>query len=209
MTRKEARERVRFLLQEPDPSGRFSDTELNIYINEAYRMVSERSDILVKETEIPVSPGNSQIILPSGVLDIKRIKVGDRVLDETTQDEMDRMFASWESMNGTPQWYIRYSPSVVRLVPTPDRSMTAFITHSYAPVSFPLDVSGDDEAFDLPDSLVDSVVRFAAYRALMVDENPRAQQMLQEFEMYFNDAVARLRRFTTKALTDRVRTTRR
>lgn len=191
MTLAELRARVRNNLAEPDASGRFSDSELDAYLNEAQFEVADRTEALVKDAIAPVDAGMSAVNLPSDLLGIRRVQWegsdGSKRLLETTEEYMDTVNsdnAAWISAEGTPERYFTNGPESIRLQPIPDVDGTLRIRYVYAPQN----MVADTDQSGLPAFLEPLLPIFATYRALLADKREDAQLWAGIYEARLNQA---------------------
>ena len=197
----ELRQRVRLLLQDPDPAGRFSDEALNTYINDALFTIADRLDVLQHdaETDWPLQGGGAQdeseaaaIRLPLDTLGVRIVRWNDRALAPTTQEQLDLLDPDWVTRKGTPVRYFTSGPNVVRLVPIPEEAGVVRIRYVRAPAK----LMQDSDESELPDFLAMLAPHYAAYLAYVseVGQEAKATHFLSLFEANLAQAKLRLAR---------------
>jgi len=126
------RAQLRFRLQEPQSTGRFSDAELDSYINRGQAEVADQLEPLVKVTSFNFGAGVATQPLPDNLLRIHRASIGGTALRTTDPLALDATSTTWEGATGTPTHYF-IQGNDLRLYPIPDSPVTVDVTHSYLP----------------------------------------------------------------------------
>src|SRR5690606_2067934 len=96
------RAQLRFRLQEPQSTGRFSDAELDSYINRGQAEVADQLEPLVKVTSFNFGAGVATQPLPDNLLRIHRASIGGTALRTTDPLALDATSTTWEGATGTP-----------------------------------------------------------------------------------------------------------
>src|SRR5690606_20761782 len=143
------RAQLRFRLQEPQSTGRFSDAELDSYINRGQAEVADQLEPLVKVTSLSFGAGVATQPLPDNLLRIHRASIGGTALRTTDPLALDATSTTWEGATGTPTHYF-IQGNDLRLYPIPDSPVTVDVTHSYLPE----DLVDDTDELSLPDNLL-------------------------------------------------------
>lgn len=116
----------------------WSDDEIVRYIAEAVDEACERARLIEDKTtaevcQIDIEAGTADYAMHPSVIAIKRAKLGDDALIETSEEAMDQSDPRWETREGLPTRFIQTETSI-RLVPTPDEDGTVQMTVFRRPV---------------------------------------------------------------------------
>src|SRR5690554_3077151 len=185
------RAQLRFRLQEPQSTGRFSDAELDSYINRGQAEVADQLEPLVKVTSLDFGVGVATQPLPDNLLRIHRASIGGTALRTTDPLALDAASTTWEGATGTPTHYF-IQGNDLRLYPIPDSSVTVDVTHSYLPE----DLVDDADELSLPGWMEEGVILYAFGLALESDMDNRSGNVYQKYQVWLDRAFRRLRHRT-------------
>lgn len=185
------RAQLRFRLQEPQSTGRFSDAELDSYINRGQVEVADQLEPLVKTTQLSYANGEATQPLPDDLLRIHRASIGGTTLRTTDPLALDATSTTWEGVTGTPTHYF-IQGNDLRLYPIPDSSVTVAVTHSYLPA----DLVDDADECMLPGWMEEGVILYALGLALESDMDNRSGNAYQKYQIWLERAFRRLRHRT-------------
>lgn len=185
------RAQLRFRLQEPQSTGRFSDAELDSYINRGQAEVADQLEPLVKTTSLSYTSGEATQPLPDDLLRIHRASIGGTTLRTTDPLALDATSTTWEGVTGTPTHYF-IQGNDLRLYPIPDSAVTVDVTHSYLPA----DLVDDTDEVSLPGWMEEGVILYALGLALESDMDNRSGNAYQKYQIWLERAFRRLRHRT-------------
>jgi len=122
------------------------------------------------------TPASALITLPTGIIRILQVIFYGNDLPLIPADEkyLESAYQSrWETLTGTPKYYIPYSTSQIRLVPIPDTTITNGISFTYlkAPAAFLGTVGTSPE---ISSTLHRYLTYYVVYRALEGDQANRS-----------------------------------
>jgi hypothetical protein len=132
------------------------DEEIIGYLNSAVDEACERALLLEDRTSdacclIDVEPGEASYPLHASVIQVKRLALGGRPLEHTSEEALDRQCPGWESRTGTPRAFFIVGERQLRLVPTPTTAATLTLTVYRKPLkAVPLD-NFDTAKIELPE----------------------------------------------------------
>lgn len=146
-------------LQDEEQPYLWSDQELVRYLNAAVQEANERA-LLTEDRSttavcvIPLQAGVATYALHPSVLQVKRVTLRGRPLDETSIESLDREYRNWESHTGHPRRFIFEQasgsmPPQLRLVSTPVAADVLNLT-VYRGALKPLCEDRDTEKPELP-----------------------------------------------------------
>lgn len=194
--------RNRLRLRLGDTSGRgWSDTELNVYLNEGARDVTRKAETNLTSDTVSVTAGVGLITgLPADILRIYRAEWqttdGRRVpLDYRDMNNMDAIW--WDSQNRTqsqPAYFCTqgYPPVLkVQLYPVPSESGTLRVFY-YA---ISAEATADSDVIEVPEGWDDCVLDYAEYRAYRRDGDQRWTTALAQYEGNLAALIERTRRY--------------
>lgn len=168
----------------------FASADLARFYSEAEEEASIRKSLIRKDVIIPLLPGDFEVTLPSGVIEVRtaRIVEGSEIywLDHSDRYEQDRLNRNWRDTTGRPTAFIHDDKSVTlnRVV----ESVADLKMECYRTPSSPLvDDSDEPEIASIHHRKLDGWVR---YRVYSIPDNERtdmnkAASGLAEFEAYF------------------------
>lgn len=185
------RAQLRFRLQEPQSTGRFSDAELDSYINRGQAEVADQLEPLVKVTSLSFGAGVATQPLPDNLLRIHRASIGGTALRTTDPLALDATSTTWEGATGTPTHYF-IQGNDLRLYPIPESPVTVDVTHSYLPD----DLVDDTDELSLPGWMEEGVILYALGLALESDMDNRSGNAYQKYQIWLERALRRLRHRT-------------
>lgn len=84
---------------------RFSDTELNSWINEGQKLADIKTLCTYKATSFPLVIGTTYYTLPSDFLMLRRVTRDYLAIQELTPAGLDGRSAEWENQSGLPTYY--------------------------------------------------------------------------------------------------------
>lgn len=124
----------------------WQDDEIVRYIAEAVDEACERALLIEDRStaevcQIAIEAGTDEYQMHSSVIAVKRAKVGDNLLSETSVEAMDDSGDEWETREGEPMRFIQ-SESSIRLTPIPTEAATLAMTVFRRPVD-PIDEDTD------------------------------------------------------------------
>lgn len=126
----------------------WTDDEIVGYLNEAVQEACERAKLIEdrltpQACTVQLQPGVSTYDLHHSVLEVKRLAMRGRPLDQSSVEELDHTYPGWEQRNGVPRHWI-FEPANVqgapklRIVPTPAHADVLALTVYRGPLK-PLD----------------------------------------------------------------------
>src|SRR5690606_31022259 len=185
------RAQLRFRLQEPQSTGRFSDAELDSYINRGQAEVADQLEPLVKVTSFNFEAGVATQPLPDNLLRIHRAAIGGTALRTTDPLALDATSTTWEGATGTPTHYF-IQGNDLRLYPIPDSPVTVDVTHSYLRD----DLVDDTDEVSLTGWMEEGVILYALGLAMESDMDNRSGNAYQKYQIWLERAIRRLRHRT-------------
>lgn len=185
------RSQLRFRLQEPQSTGRFSDAELDSYINRGQVEVADQLEPLVEITQLSYASGEATHPLPDNLLRIHRASIEGTRLRTTDPLALDATSPTWEGSTGTPTHYF-VQGNDLRLYPIPDSAVVVDVTHSYLPA----DLVNDTDELSLPGWMEEGVILYALGLALESDMDNRSGNAYQKYQIWLERAIRRLRHRT-------------
>lgn len=187
-TLSDIRDEVRIRIKDSGTSTRFSDAELNAVINEAQRDVINNTWAIQTTSNTELSIGTTFYSIPDGVIDIRRVTLNGRSLEETTVIALDSEFngSAWFLTGGVPRRYHQASGVLIGLYPFPNSSSSTG-TLSVFYFSAPTDLSNDsDEIFNGSGRLFiygDLLTSYTCYRVYLLEgEIEKSTLSRQEYE---------------------------
>jgi len=158
------------ILNELDSSKtHFSDSQINIWLNEAYRYIMTKLDA-VPITERDYSSAET-ITLNSRTLTINTVRLNVQPANEFQElsiidiDTLARLDPDWENVEeDIPRYLVRMGTFSARLYPKPNTANTSQTLRTHG-LEFPSDLSSDTDIPDLPLNMHDLFAHYAAYRA--------------------------------------------
>lgn len=195
LTLLEIRTEVRLLIKDASTTRqRYTDAQINSFINEGQRDVVNNTWCINKLTTIPLVAGTTFYSFPVDLLAVQRVTREGRNLPETTLLKLDADFSNgaWQSNGGIPQSYYQEAgisgDSLHKLgfYPWPNSvSSTGTVVLFY--YALPTDMSSDsDTPFNAQYrflSYSDLLSYFASYRIYLLEgENDKATVYRQEYE---------------------------
>ena len=169
-------ERFRVAVTDLQDPPFWSDESIVSYLNEAVQEACDRAK-LIEDRRTPevcsvaVASGQDTYDLHPCVLEIKRLSLDGRVLDETSVEEMDCDAPGWESRTGAPRRFIfeqasGVTPASIRLVPTPANSGSVALT-VYRGALKPLRADMDFAKPELPERFHERLLDWVLHRAYL------------------------------------------
>ena len=191
LTLSELRTNSRLLIKDTSAiRQRFSDTQINNFVNEAQRDAINNTWCISKSAEIPLVIGTTYYTIPTDSIAIQRVTFQRRNMPETTLIKLDGDFnnAAWENSIGTPVSYFQDPTQTdkIGVYPWPNTaSSTGTLRLIY--YSQGTNLSADaDEPFNSEDRFVsyhDILPYFVAYRVYLLEgEIEKATTYRQEYE---------------------------
>lgn len=191
LTLSEIRTNARLLIKDSSSSRqRYTDAQLNKFINEGQKDVINNTWVITKSTTITLLNGTTYYSIPSDTLSVYRVTRERKNLPETSLQKLDgdSSNGSWASSGGTPISYFQ-DPSQTNKIgfyPWPNSSSsTGTVTFFYYAQG--TDLSSDsDEPFNGEDRFTpyhDLLEYFVAYRVYVLEgEADKATLYRQEYE---------------------------
>lgn len=196
-------ERFRVAVCDQQDPPFWSSESIVCYLNEAVQEACERAR-LIEDRRTPevcsvvVVAGQDTYDLHASVLEIKRLTLDGRILDETSVEELDCDTPGWESRKGAPRQFIfeqasGASPASIRLVPTPANSGSIALTVYRGALKL-LRADIDFAKPELPDRFHERLLDWVLHRAYLkqdaeaFDPN-KAVQSLALFTQAFGERV--------------------
>lgn len=191
LTLLELRTNVRLLIKDASTSRqRYTDTQVNNFINEGQRDVINNTWVITKSTNITLVTGTTYYTLPTDTLAIQRVTKDRRNLPETSLIKLDgdSSNGTWENSVGVANSYFQ-DPSQtdkIGVYPWPNSSSSTgtikVIYYAVAPViSSDADIPFNGEARFY--AYHDLLEYFAAYRVYLLEgEVDKAGLYRQEYE---------------------------
>ena len=168
---------------------RFSDSELNAWINEGQKVVDVKTLCNYKSTVFPLVSGTTYYSLPSDFIYIRRVTRDALSIQEMTPAGLDGRSAEWENQSGLPTYYFLNFSSRTKIgfAPFPNAtSDLATIKVEYISQSTAL-TNDTDVPFNaisefLPFNYI--LTYYGAYKASIVDERyDKAKVFLDSFNV--------------------------
>jgi hypothetical protein len=199
MNRGQIRQRVLVSLREDSsPLRRFSDNELNLYIDDGYVDIAERTGVVVRTTTIDVPQGEHFVPLPSDCLYPLAVKddTSEFPIDPATVDWVDSVDSTWiRRVRSRPWVYAAWGLKEIMLYPAYNVPGTINIQMAVIPDSPSL--PADSSVPDMPDEYHQALVHYGHAQALLKDaDGPRLgrasrqmgyyAEMIGEVETYAN-----------------------
>lgn len=188
MTLSEYRSQLRLRQQEPSDAGRFSDGELDSYINRGIYAVCDALEPVVKTGTLNYASGQAFEPLPLDLLRIQWVYIGNRRIRSTDPTVLDTLSLEWQTAQGTPKTYF-VDGNDLRLYPIPDEPTTVSVRYAYMPEQL---VEDTDESV-LPNWMDEGVLLYALTLARDADQDPRAPADYQKWQQWLQLALVRLR----------------
>lgn len=139
---------------------RFSDSQINSWINEGQKLIDMRTLCMYDSYSFDLVTGTTYYDLPSNFLMVKRVRVTDIDIHEASPAMLDnKKGIDWEEQEGVPQYYfINFaSRTKIGFMPFPDSSeSTGTVTVDY--IAFSDQLSNDA---DIP---FNGIAEFSAYQ---------------------------------------------
>ncbi|XJC72750.1 hypothetical protein ACHFCA_17275 [Delftia tsuruhatensis] len=89
----------------------WSTEDIVEYLNEAVQEACERAKLIEDRATpavctITLEPGKSSYDLHRSVLQVKRLALRGRVLEETSVEQLDSTYGAWETRSGMPRYWV-------------------------------------------------------------------------------------------------------
>lgn len=190
LTLSEIRTQVRIRIKDSySARQRYTDAQLNSFINEAHRDIVNETWVVVKSTSFQLSAGSTYYLLPDDTIDIQRLTLRDVPLKEISLQGQDGLTSSaWEVAAGLPSKYFQdpTQPGYIGFYPFPNSvSSTGTIKMQYFAQANTLS-SDSDVPFDNQDRYLpynDLLTIFTCYKIFLLEgEIQKAQFYGQEYE---------------------------
>lgn len=102
----EIRDSVRAIVNDSGTTRRrFTNTEVNLWINKAQRIVDEKTLCNYKSYVFDLSAGTTYYALPADYISIRRVTRSYLSLQELSPAALDGRSAEWENQSGLPTYY--------------------------------------------------------------------------------------------------------
>lgn len=201
VTLSQLRTNARLLIKDTSTSRqRYTDTQINNFINEAQRDVINNTWALSKNTSITLVLGTTYYTVPTDLIGIQRITYERRNIPETSLIKQDGDFSnsSWETSNGPPRFYFQDPSQTTKIgvFPWPQNSASTgtlrMIYYAQAvDLSADSDVPFNSEVRFTP--YQDVLEYFVAYRVYLLEgEVDKAGLYRQEYESRLGTMAGRI-----------------
>jgi len=189
----EIRDEVRLRIKDVGISStrqRFTDAQLNNFINQTHRDVVNFTWIIKKEVDIELVVGTTYYSLPSDYINNERVRFRNRNFNQTTVEELDSKFrnSDWRSTSGFPtNYFIEESlPNYVGVYPYPNTSSsTGTLTMDYIAQANELtsDSSEPYNEIDVYQQYADVLIYEPCYKVFLIEgEAEKALEYRQYYE---------------------------
>lgn len=204
----DARLQLRDRLDEASPR-RWTDSQLNRWINEGCRDIARRAECLQSTTDLAVAANTQQSSLASlsGLLRIHRVEwqtTGTTQWNALEPRDINDMDAIWwdhqTQHKSRPNYFtLKGTPPAltILLYPTDPTGGTARIWWWRLPV----EVTTDASTLDLPDGWYDVALDYAEYRAMRKDSDPRWKEAFDIYKDNLASLVEQTRRYNDQNAT--------
>ena len=185
------RDDVRQIIGQTDSSNsNFTPSQLNIWINEAYRDASIRLEVATT-TETTYTTGTT-VTLGTGTVSVDTVKfltndgttTSWKALQVIDISDLTRIDPNWENATtGIPDYAVKFGPFSMRLYPPPNTSNDAQANglKTYG-LTLPTELSADVDETVWPHHLDDLLSHYAAYRCFSRLNNEA--RSVQELTLY-------------------------
>ena len=166
---------------------RFSDSELNLWINEGQRILDIKTLCNYKAFSFDLVAGTTYYSMPSDYLMIRRVTRDYQQIQEMSPAAMDGRSAEWENVSGLPTYYFTTfsSRAKVGFAPFPAVAAdTATIKIEYMSQSTALSIDADVPFNGITEFYPyhSALSYYSAYKASLVDERyDRAKLFIESF----------------------------
>jgi hypothetical protein len=164
---------------------RFSDSELNLWINEGQKIADVRTLCTYKSYDFNLIAGTTYYPLPNGFIAVRRVTSGKLSIQEMSPAALDGRSAEWENASGAPTYYFTNfsTRGVIGFAPFPAVvGDTEAIHVEY--MAYSADMTADS---DIPFSgIVEfypyhyALTFYAAYKASVIDERDNKAKVFME-----------------------------
>lgn len=189
---------VRLLIKDPSATRqRYSDSQINDFINEAQKQIVNSTWVLNKSTDIVLVVGTTYYTLPTDNIALLRVTLQKRNIPESSLIQLDGKFsnASWENSGGTPQNYFQDPAQTDKIgfYPWPNSSSSTGTVHIIYTCQATDMASDSDQPFNAESRWIPYhhiLAHFVAYRIYLLEgELDKALVWLKEY----NDDVEEMR----------------
>lgn len=200
------RQIVRDRLDEDTPR-RWSNAQLNRWINEGARDVARRAECLQAKNTVSVSANAQTVPLSTltGLIKVNRVEwkgTGSANVYALEYRDFNSMDAVWwdqqDNTTSTPRFYtlIGHPPSLTaQLYPLPSTSGTLRVLYWRLPV----EVTADAATVEIPDGWWDVIADYTEYKALRKDSDPRWREAFEIYKDNLSALVELTRRYTDQS----------
>jgi len=186
MNLSEMRNEFRRIVNQLDASNsNFSDSQVNIWLNEAYRFIITKLDQIPQKTRDYTSADTISLNVRTLVVNSARLQAQPenefRNLQVIDHDTLVRIDPDYEAADtDVPRFFVRVGTFSARLHPRPNAANTGQTVRTFG-LEFPTDLSADADVPDLPLNMHDLFAHYAAYRAFQqLEDNDRsASELIQ------------------------------
>jgi len=167
----------------------WSDSEVEVFLNEAEAEAATRSKLLVETTDpdlcyITTEPGTAFYTLSPKIIEIRRVKSSTQVLTRTSFAQLDSLSDSWESESGDITSFVQTLRGI-QFYKTPNSIQSINLTVVRLPV--PMTVDGPEIPSNFHVFLLDWAL-YLAYTKRDVDVVVGAETYAKRFEQTFGPA---------------------
>lgn len=110
--------------QQPNGRQRFSDSQYTTWLNDAQRQAVATTHCLRQSLNFTLLPGTTYYSLPANYLAMERATIGQKYIQQMSQNALDGRSRGWEAASGYPTYYFNpvSSPTLVGFAPWPAQS---------------------------------------------------------------------------------------
>ena len=194
LTLLEIRDEVRLRIKDVGVGGqrqRFTDTQLNEFINQTHRDVVNVTWAVKKSVTIVLAANTTFYSMPTDFITVDRLVFDNRNFEEVSVQGLDSRFnnADWRTTPGAPEIYFRdeQKPDQIGFYPFPDDDGTSTGTVVMGYFAIAPDMTSDsDEPFDAINRLQqysDLMIYEGAYKVFLIEgETNKALEYRQYYE---------------------------
>jgi len=187
VNRGEIRTRVlQSLREDSSPLRRFSDDEVDLYIDDGYIDIAERTGVVVRTQVIDVPASQHFVPFPSDCMYPLAVKdaAAEWPIDPTTTDWIDRVDSLWiRRIRSRPWVYAAWGLKEFLIYPA--YSVAGQISMTMAVIPETPALSSDSSVPDLPEEYHQALVYYAYGQALLKDaDGPRLGRAARQIKHY-------------------------
>lgn len=141
--------------------------EITNWLNEGQRKIARETGYIAEHAETSVIVGQRAYNIPTGAVIIERVELDGKRLPQTSMQELDEDDDLATTREGIPTRFFSWGNSLY-LYPTPSEAGSGNLDVWYK--KLPVNLISDEQISELPDSMHDTLIRFALGRAKEKDE---------------------------------------